>query len=162
MKDKVKQLYNKYHEVIAYLFWGVLTTIVCWGSYSLLMLAFKGLPETGITVFGKSFPLAVTIANVLSWIIAVAFAFITNKIRVFQSRNWSRRVVVPELLKFLSSRIATGIIEIVGVPFLVTIGLNQTILGIEGMLSKVIVSIIVVILNYVFSKFIVFRKTRKS
>ena len=161
MKEKLKHLYHKYHEVIAYLFWGVMTTIVCWGSYSLLMLLFKGLPQTDIRIFGRSFPLAVTIANVLSWIFAVAFAFITNKIRVFQSKSWKRKVVGPELIKFLSSRIATGVFEIIAVPLLVTLGLNQTIFGIEGMLAKVTVSIIVMVANYILSKFLVF-KTRKK
>ena len=161
MINWLKTFFLKHHEVISYLFWGFLTFLVSFGSYSLLMLLFKSLSGTEVVLFGKTFPLSVAISNALSWIFAVAFAFITNKIRVFQSRNWSRKVVLPELLKFLSSRIATGILEIVGVPLLVAVGLDQTIFGIEGLLAKVFVNILVVILNYILSKFLVFRNQRK-
>ena len=157
----MKRLFEKYREIIAYLFWGFLTTVVSWGSYSLLTLLLAGLSHTNVELFGKTFSLTVAISNAISWILAVAFAFVTNKIRVFQSKSWSRKVVFPELVKFLSSRAATGIFEIVAVPLLVTIGLSQTIFGIEGMLAKVLVSIVVIIANYILSKFLVF-KTKKN
>lgn len=156
-ENKLRQLIKKYREIIAYLFWGVMTTIVSWGSYSLLILIFQGLSDTNLQIFGKSFSLTIVIANTLSWILAVAFAFVTNKIRVFKSKSWKRKVVIPELIKFLSSRIATGIIEIIAVPALVAFGLNQTVFGIEGMVAKVIVSFLIVILNYILSKFLVFK-----
>lgn len=64
---------------------------------------------------------------------------------------------IPEFGKFFSARAATGIMEIAAVPFLVGIGLNQTIFGIEGMVAKVLVSVLVVLLNYVFGKLFVFK-----
>jgi len=141
-------LYHKYKEAIDYLFWGGMTTVVSWSSYSLFVLLLEtSLAETA-TVFW---------ANILSWICAVAFAFVTNKLWVFQSKSWAGAVVFPELTKFLSSRVATGIFEMVAVPALVTIGLNQTIFGIDGMVSKILVSVVVVILNYILSKLFVFK-----
>ena len=88
----------------------------------------------------------------------MTFAFVTNKLWVFQSKSWAGNVIFPELGKFLSSRVATGIFEMVAVPALVAIGLNHNILGIEGMVSKVVVSIAVIVMNYILSKLFVFKK----
>jgi putative flippase GtrA len=140
--SKIKYFLNKYKEIIAYLFWGGMTTLVSWGTYSLFVTVLQ----------------SISVANILSWICAVLFAFVTNKLWVFQSKEWAFRLVMPELLKFVSARLATGLLEIVGVPLLVYMGLNQRIAGIEGMAAKVLVSVIVVILNYVFSKLLVFRE----
>ena len=68
-------------------------------------------------------------------------------------------MVLPELGKFVAARLATGLIEIAGVPFLVSCGLDQTVFGIEGMAAKAAVSVLVLILNYVFSKLLIFRKS---
>jgi putative flippase GtrA len=139
---KVKGIIEKYKEIISYLFWGVMTTVVSWGTYSLFVTVIQ----------------SVSVANILSWICAVVFAYVTNKLWVFQSREWAFCTIIPELLKFVTARLATGLLEIVGVPLLVYLGLNQRIAGIEGMAAKVFVSVIVTILNYVLSKLLVFRK----
>lgn len=143
-----KRLYKKYREIIHYLFWGGLTTLVSWASFSVVSWAAAPFFHNTVTVL---------IANIISWICAVAFAFVTNKLWVFESRDWSRRIVFPELLKFLSSRLITGALELVSVPLLVWIGLDQTIFDIEGIVAKIIVSVVVIILNYVFSKLFIFR-----
>ena len=144
----VCNLYHKYKEAIDYLFWGGMTTVVSWGSYSVFVLLLgASLAETA-TVFW---------ANILSWACAVLFAFITNKLWVFNSKSWAGSIVFPELTKFLSSRVATGVFEMIAVPALVAIGLNQTIFGIDGMVSKVLVSVVVVIINYILSKLFVFK-----
>lgn len=141
--EKIRSLLMKYREIISYLFWGVATTCVSWGSY---------------TLFAGFWNASVVLANMLSWVFAVAFAYITNKIWVFQSKSWKRDVIVRELGLFLSTRFATGLFEIIAVPFLVFVGMDQTIFGIKGAVSKVVVSFLVVILNYVFSKLIIFKK----
>ncbi len=120
---------------------GGLTTVVNWVTYSLFV----------------SF-CSITVSNVFAWIFAVVFAYITNKIFVFEQKSWKPSIAFFEFTKFVSSRVLTGVIEIVGVDILVYLGLNQTILGVRGMAAKVTVSIVVVILNYVFSKLIVFNK----
>ena len=145
----IKQWFSKYREIIRYLFWGVMTTVVSWASYSIVSWLLASLFDTAVTVF---------VANCISWICAVLFAFVTNKVWVFDSRDWSHSTVLPELGKFVSSRLITGMLEIVAVPLLVTCGLHQTIFGIEGMVAKVIVSFAVVLLNYVFSKLFIFKK----
>jgi putative flippase GtrA len=94
----------------------------------------------------------------VAWIAAVLFAYVTNKLWVFRSYNWEIRFVLREAVLFISARILTGIFEIVSVPLLVKLGLSQTLFGVKGMWAKVLVSVVVMILNYVFSKLIVFRK----
>ena len=155
----MKNFYKKYREIISYLFWGVLTTVVSWGTYSLFEVLFS--TNAKIALFSFEISVTVFTANVLSWICAVLFAFITNKIFVFRSKSWKRKVFWPELWKFVSARLATGIIEIIAVPLLEALGLDQQIFGIEGIIAKIIVSVIIVILNYVFSKLFVFRAGKK-
>lgn len=132
---------KKHKEIILYVIFGGLTTVVNWVTYSLFV----------------SF-CSITVSNVFAWIFAVVFAYITNKIFVFEQKSWKPSIAFFEFTKFVSSRVLTGIIEIVGVDILVYLGLNQTVLGVRGMVAKVTVSIVVVILNYVFSKLIVFNK----
>ena len=146
--QRIKGLFIKYKEIISYVFFGGLTTVVSFASYAI----FTKIIRTQNEIAG------VAVANVLSWVCAVIFAFVTNKLWVFESKESGIKTVLSELCKFTASRLFTGVIEWFGVPFLVYIGLNQTILGIEGMLSKVTVSVIVVILNYIFSKLFVFTK----
>lgn len=144
---KIKEIFVKYKEIIMYLIFGVASTVVSWGSYAL---------------FVKAAGLSVEVGNVLSWVCAVIFAFFTNKLWVFESKSWSPKKAIPEFATFIGSRLITGIIEMVGVPLLVRLGLSQTILGVKGMFAKILISVIVVILNYIFSKLIIFRKKGKE
>ena len=98
----------------------------------------------------------------MSWICAVLFAFVTNKIWVFDSKSWRPSVALKELGLFVVSRLISGVIEIAGVPLLIWFGIDQTIFGIEGMVAKVLISVIVVILNYVFSKLFIFKSKKKT
>lgn len=150
---KIKELFLKYKEIIMYLVFGVLTTVVSWGSYAVF--------EISLETFITDTILLSSVANVLSWIAAVLFAFITNKLWVFESRSFKGTLLLKELGAFVASRLITGAIEWFGVPLLMLAGLNQSILGIEGMLAKVLISVIVVILNYILSKLLVFRKKKK-
>lgn len=145
-----KQQYATVLEMVRYLFWGVMTTAVSWLSYA--VFAWLG----SLVFFGQE-TLTVFVANCLSWVLAVLFAFVTNKRWVFHSRSWKREIVLPELGKFVAARVATGIIEIIAVPVLVWVGLNQTVFGIQGMVAKAVVSVVVVLLNYVFSKRFIFK-----
>lgn len=134
-------LLKKYKEVILYLIFGVATTVVNWISYAVCN-------KTGI---------GMNISNVIAWVLAVIFAYITNKIFVFESKSMKLEVLLPEVGKFVGARVVTGVIEIVGLPLLVYLGVRQTVFGVEGFLAKILVSVIVVILNYVFSKIFVFK-----
>ncbi len=137
-------------EGASYLFWCIMTTAVSWLTYSLFAYLF-GLFELAVEA-------VVLIANILSWVCAVTFSFTANKVLVFKSKSWNPKVLVPELLKFYSTRLAVGLIEIVLVPIMVALGLNQTLFGVEGMVSKIIVTPIIILLNYTLGKFFVFKK----
>lgn len=148
----IKQLFIKYKEIIMYLIMGGGTTVVSWFSYA---------------IFVSILPIAdsdtiVLVSNIISWILAVVFAYITNKIWVFESYSWNLKYILKEISLFVSSRFFTGLVEIFGVPLLIHLGLNHTIFGIEGMISKIFVSIFVVILNYVFSKLFIFKKKKED
>lgn len=136
-------------EVFMYLVFGVLTTVVSWASYALFIKILGGISNSDVRI---------SVANVLSWIAAVLFAFITNKLWVFDSKSWKPSVVIKELGMFVVARLATGCIEWFGVPLLVKIGVDQELFGTEGMVAKIIASVLVVILNYFFSKLLIFKK----
>lgn len=141
MVNMIIGLLKKYKEVILYLVFGVATTVVNWISYA-------SFNKMGI---------GMNTSNVLAWVLAVVFAYITNKIFVFESKSMKLEVLLPEIGKFVGARVVTGVIEIVGLPLLVYAGIRQTIFGVEGFLAKILVSVLVVILNYVFSKIFVFK-----
>lgn len=147
--EKLKALFEKYREIISYIFWGVMTTAVSFITYCLFTLLLTAFLGTTAAVF---------ISNALSWVCAVLFAFITNKLWVFNSKSFKKAIVLPEFLKFLSSRIATGVIEMAGLPLLVYLGLGRALFGIDGLIAKIIINVVVIILNYVFSKLIIFKK----
>lgn len=131
------ELLKKYKGLIAYLVFGAITTLVNLVSYYLLY-----------EVWGWSNTPSVVVA----WVLAVAVAFLTNKPFVFESHDWSIPVLLPEIGGFLSCRIGTGLME------LVFMHITVDILDLNGMLMKLLVNILVVILNYVGSKLLVFRK----
>ena len=145
--DICRKVLNR--EVFMYLVFGVLTTVVSWASYALFIKILGGISNSDVRI---------SVANVLSWIAAVLFAFITNKLWVFDSKSWKPSIVIKELGMFVVARLATGCIEWFGVPLLVKIGVNQELFGTEGMLAKIIASVLVVIINYFFSKLLIFKK----
>ena len=144
MIEKIKALLVKYRELIIYGIVGVITTIVNWGASFLLEA----------TVLDSSVPLQNTIINVIAWIAAVVVSFPMNRKWVFQSRNpaW-----IHEFLGFTASRITTLLIE----ELIMLLCVN--LLEIDFRISKIfIASVLVIILNYVFSKLLVFRKGQKD
>ena len=154
MLSKIKELIIKYNELITYVFFGALATFVNWAAYavSTFLIIPKGTDGTEKQI---------AVCSAIAWVAGVLFAFVTNKLWVFRSKSREPKVVVREFVSFVGARGVTGLLEVFGVPFLVWIGLNQTIFGVEGAIAKVIVSVAVVILNYVFSKLIVFRKKKQ-
>ena len=139
MRLKIKELYLKYKELILYVVFGVLTTVVNWAVY---------FPLYNFTPLRDS----VVLCNILSWVAAVLFAFVTNKLYVFESKDRSLPVVLPELAKFVGCRLFSFGVE------LVLMILTVDILHYNGNLMKILVSVIVIIINYVGSK-LLFRKS---
>lgn len=138
MIEKLKKLYKKYREPISYIFFGGLTTLVSWGSYFLLV---------------EWLSVNYLIAQVVSWIAAVAFAFVTNKLFVFEDRDSSGAGLLRQIAGFVGVRLASGAIE-TGLLFVAV----ELLHGDES-ISKVIVSVITVIINYFASKLMIFGKT---
>ena len=137
MVAKIRALIVKYWDILSYLFFGVMTTVV---NYLVYLPLYNGMG------------MSATASNAVAWVVAVAFAYLTNKPFVFRSNDWSMKTVVPELTKFVSCRIGSGVLETLII--LVTVD----ILGWNGNIWKLATSVLVVILNYVASKVLVFRK----
>lgn len=135
--ENLKTILKKYREPIVYLVFGVLTTAVNYIVY---------LPCFNLLGFNAS------VSNMIAWVAAVAFAFLSNKPFVFQSFDWSAKVVVPELTKFVGTRIGSGALE-TAILFL-----TVDVAGMNGNVWKLLTSVLVVILNYIGSKLLVFRK----
>ena len=139
----MKNLITRHKEIILYLFFGVTTTVVNWAVYALMTAVLHA---------------DMTLANAVAWVAAVVYAFITNKLFVFESKSLASGVLLREGVKFFSARIASGIVEILLPAVMVAVGLNGTLFGLEGGIAKAVVSIVVIVMNYVLSKWLVFRK----
>lgn len=137
MGEKILSLIRKHYDVLSYLFFGVLTTVV---NYVVYLPCYNLLG------------LSAAVSNLIAWVVAVAFAYLTNKPFVFRSHDWSAKTVIPELTKFVSCRVASGAAE--SVILLLTVD----ILHWNGNVWKLITSVLVVVLNYIGSKLLVFRK----
>lgn len=143
--DKLLGLIN--HEIVSYVFFGVLTTVVSIGTFEI----FRRLLGEEM-FFGKYNYL---FANVISWVFAVLFAFFTNKLFVFNSRTWKPSVVAKEFSSFVTARLVSlGIDTLLMFAFVDLIHMSE-------LLAKLIVQVVVVILNYVFSKLFIFRTGKK-
>ena len=136
MIQKVKVLIEKYWDIVSYLFFGVCTTIV---NYLIYIPCYN--------IWG----LSASVSNMIAWIVAVAFAYLTNKPFVFKSNDWSAATVVPELTKFVGCRIGSGAAETL------ILFLAVDLLGWNGNVWKLLTQVMVVVLNYIGSKLLVFR-----
>lgn len=137
MIDKIRNLIVKYWDILIYLFFGVLSTVV---NYLVYIPAHY--------VLG----LSAAVSNMVAWAVAVAFAFATNKPFVFKSHDWSMQTLIPELTKFVGCRIASGVGETL------ILFLTVDLMGWSGAVWKLITSVLVVVANYFGSKFLVFKK----
>ena len=126
MAEKIKDLIRRYYDVLAYLFFGVLTTVV---NYLVYLPCFNWLG------------LSAAVSNVIAWVVAVAFAFLTNKPFVFKSHDWSAKVLWPELTKFVGCRVGSGPLE-TAIMFVTVDCLRW-----NGNWMKLLTNVLVVILN---------------
>ncbi len=134
--QRIKALYNKYREILLYVFFGGFTTVVSVGSFLL---------------FDKVLGIHELIANVLSWIFAVGFAYVTNHRWVFCSKA-KGAALRTELLGFYGGRLLTlGLEEGLLLVFVTWLGINSTVI-------KLIAQFVVLTGNYILSKFLIFRK----
>ena len=129
--------FEKIKEVFLYVFFGAVGTVVN-------ILIFVLLSEKCNVQY--------MVANIVAWVFSVAFAFVTNKLWVFKSKSWTFSVWIKECIQFIFARIATCVFDI-GYMFVAISIFNW-----NKTLSKIMANAIVIIANYVFSRFFIFKK----
>lgn len=134
---KFRPLYEKKKDVVYYLFFGVLTTVVGVGTFSFFIYSLR---------------LHELVANTFSWILAVTFAFFTNRVWVFNSPTSSTAAFFRQMLSFFGGRLFSfGVESLMIYVFISRLGYNE-------LLVKIAANVIVLVLNYIISKFFIFSK----
>ena len=128
---------KKYKESIMYLIFGILTVIINISSYIFITRILK---------------LEILTSNIIAWIIAVIFAYITNKLYVFQSKTRTNKELIKEFSSFVSCRVLSLLLEIILMYIMINI------MFINDFIVKIFTNIIVIVLNYILSKIIIFKK----
>ena len=143
-------------EIISYLVFGVLTTVVNLAAYWLVNLIRGKDYETAVLFTVKSFEFRwIYLANAVAWIVAVLFSFVTNKLFVFESKAADTKTVLRELTTFIGTRILSFLL------------FEELIFGLlahfmNSWIAKLIIAVFVVIFNYVMSKLVIFRKKKEE
>ena len=151
--EKIKKIITG--EVARYIIFGVLTTLVNFEVYFAV---------TGI--FGEGTYL---VANIAAWIVAVAFAYVTNKLYVFESKSWAGKVLMRELPSFISARLLSLGVEELGLFIMIGLmAFDKWEIGLMGFslggdtVAKLFMQFVVIVMNYVFSKLVIFKKGAKD
>lgn len=137
----INELWKKYREVVMYLIFGVLTTVVNIAVYYVC------------AVLGEW---STAVSTIVAWIIAVLFAYFTNRVFVFQSTAKSRKSIFKECISFFGMRLFSGVLDLVIMLIFVDI------LHCNEMAIKVISNVIVIIINYLASKLFIFKNDNKN
>ncbi len=150
----IKVLISRYRELIVYVIFGVCTTVVNLITFKLWNL-----------ILGEEQYL---ISNIIAWVASVIFAYITNKIWVFESKSWDTKVILKEIPSFFAARVFSFLVEEVGLYIFVDLlkfneySMNILSISLSGeMIAKIILAVVVVVLNFVFSKLFIFKKKDK-
>ncbi len=134
--EKIKGLLIKHREIISYLFFGGLTTVVSFATYYALL-------------FLKAHYI---VAQIFSWVFAVIFAFVVNKIFVFKDKDVTREGLFRQVWQFVSVRIGSGVIETALLWLLVDV------VSVKEVIAKIPVTVLTVVINYIASKLLIFKK----
>ncbi len=137
--ETIKKLYAKYKEAILYIIFGILTTLVNFIIYTVLIFV-------GIDTY---------IANIIAWVGAVLFAYLTNRSIVFNSSAKKKAELFKEIIAFYGARIFSLIVEMIILYVCIDL------IGMDQFIPKLAAQVIVIILNYILSKFMVFRNKKK-
>lgn len=137
MVKRARALFERYREPILYVFFGGCTTVINIVVYY-AATRFVRLDTTGATV--------------AAWLLSVLFAYVTNRIWVFESRSRELRSIARELASFYGARLATGLMDL-GIMYLLV-----DVLGLNDMVIKILSNVLVIVLNYVLSKLFIFKK----
>ena len=140
MIEKIKGLYFKYKEIINYLFFGGCTTVVNFISYY-IPSNLLGIDEI--------------VSNMIAWVVSVLFAYITNKIFVFESKDKNIKKNIKELISFVTARLLTGALCDIGL-----FALMVKVLKLNDIIAKITTQVVVVVANYIISKLVIFKKDK--
>ena len=139
--ETIRRLLRKYKEPILYVFFGGLTTLLNMAVYFVCTKALK---------------MGLEISDILAWIAGVLFAYVTNKLFVFESRNRKGRQLWLEFGEFVGARLLSLVVDVLFLEITVK-GL-----GWWDVPMKILANIIVIIMNYVFSKLFIFKKKEET
>ena len=139
MMNTIKELFLKHNSVLLYLIFGGLTTVINVVTY---FISYEVLEIANLT------------STIIAWVIAVAFAYVTNKLFVFESKKTGSEAL-KEAINFIACRIGTGFIEVAMMYVCVDV------LGFSGTIMKLITNVVVIIVNYIASKFLIFNEGKK-
>ena len=145
---KIQDLYYKYEEALWYIFFGVLTTAVSFLA--------AGVSKYALELMGANTHIVSVGSTVFSWICAVTFAYVTNRLWVFDSKANGAKEILTEAAAFYGGRVFTLIVEAV------IMELGNSIIGINFWVTKVIANVVVLILNFVISKLFVFKDKKEN
>lgn len=134
---KIRELAVKYRSIILYVVFGAMTTLVNMAAYWLCYNVI-GIPNVPSTI--------------IAWVLAVSFAFVTNKLWVFDSKSWDEKTLRHEIPTFFGARLLTGLLD-VGIMYV-----TVDVMGWNGMVWKLVSNVIVIILNYIASKLVIFKE----
>lgn len=137
MVEQIKKLLIKYRELISYVFFGAITTFINIATYYVCfnLLAISNVPS-----------------NIIAWIFSVLFAFVTNKLWVFESKSWKSEILFKEFTYFISVRLLTGVLD----TAIMYVGVD--LMNFDGLIVKVFSNIFVLVSNFIGSKFLIFKK----
>lgn len=134
----MKELLVKYKSLISYLFFGGCTTLINIITYYFC---------------AHIFSFSTIISTVIAWVLAVVFAYVTNKIWVFECKSWEISILINEVIAFFACRMLTGLLDIVIMAVCVDM------LHFNDIIIKAFSNILVIILNYVASRLVVFKRS---
>lgn len=136
---KLKEIYIKYKEIILYVIFGGLTTVINYAIYAFMVLL----------------KIDIYTSNIMAWVGAVLFAYLTNRKMVFNSDAKGKKSIIIEILSFYGARVFSLAVE-TGLLFVCV-----SLMGMNEWITKLVLQVVVIVLNYIFSKFLVFRKKKK-
>ena len=149
-------------EIVSYVFFGVLTTVVNLAVFYLTKKLFAAIGWNGFfnTIVPEDSKIVELFsggseyldANLIAWVAGVIFAFVTNKLFVFESKSWRPSIAGKEFTGFVGARVFSLFVEMLGMFVMVTL------LAWNELVAKLIVGVIVIIMNYIFSKLLIFKK----
>ena len=163
----IKKYYTKYEEIIKYLFWGVMTTVVNFATFYLLIMCFGSVDGSWNALFNDFGKLGDIIAkieksfvgnvcNITAVIVSILFAYVTNRHFVFKDKANGRKAVIKELSSFFACRVFTMVVDSL------IYWCGCTVLKVMAFAVKMFSQVVITILNYVFSKLIVFKKKKEE